>query len=192
MQVGEAAQGGRYSPAQLIVREGQPLQAIARPVSQLVLPQVAAWRGCPVRWVSRHSGSESSSFSRLVPSEAGIAGQLSHRFSEAAQFGSPLNWYQLPRPPSEAGQLVLPPEVQHLQLGEAAQFGGYLPAQLVAGEVQLFQVGEAIAYWFSHRGRYRAGCCNWFPPRSAGCSTCSLERLPSSVGIAPLNWFSER
>ena len=93
------------------------------------------------------------------------------------------------------------------QVGEAAQGGSVSASQLVAPEVSPVQVGEAAEFRWNRTSQLVSpeaqfvsgwrGCrVLWESYLSAGfrqrLSSLKFERLTSSVGIVPVNWFPQR
>ena len=138
----------------------------------------SGWLGCPTLPVSPRSGCGRGA---AIPGWTGCP---------TPPGLPPVNWllegqiFQAGQAPSSPGIGQLVAELQISQVGQAPQFGRYLPAQLVAVERQPVQVGRgcpttpvsprSTAGW-----RDRQHLPGW-------------SRLPNSAGISPVNWLRRR
>ena len=135
--------------------------------------------GCPVRWESSRSTryAERLSTSRLarLPSSVGMVpvNSFSQRYNSRrlvrlpSQAGTvPVNWF-CERPSNSRLARLRIPKVTRRSTGSL--------------EGQHFQIGKVAQFGGNRSGQLVA-------PRD---STSRLARLPSSVGIVPVNWFCE-
>ena len=126
-QVGEVAQLRRYLPAQLVPALAEvPARLVPVEVSRVRLARLPSSGGIPpLNWFPEDQSSRLAAQLRRYPPL-----RLARLVGEVANSGgiSPLNWFSA--------------EVQQFQVGEVAQLRRYLPAQLVRGELQPFQVAR--------------------------------------------------